>query len=268
MSLLIIGERINTSRKGVCEIVKRRAAERVIKEAMLQAKAGAQYIDVNAGTFLAEEPDVLRWLVVTIQAAVPVPLCIDSPNPDAVAAALEVHRGKALVNSITGEKSRYDRLLPLVQEYGCGVVALCLDDDGMPDSSKDAVEKGSRLVESLLAAGISPEDIYVDPMVRPVSTDSRAGVAVVEAVSMLREKYPGVHTICGLSNVSFGLPQRRLLNRAFLVATMAAGLDAVILDPLDSRLMALLTAAEVVLGRDERCTRYLKAFREGRLVEN
>ncbi|MEW6217684.1 MAG: methyltetrahydrofolate cobalamin methyltransferase [Candidatus Bipolaricaulota bacterium] len=266
--MLIVAERINTSRKPVATMVADCNAQAIVREALRQVEAGADYVDVNAGTFLSEEPEVLRWLVSTIQGSTDVPLCIDSPNPAAVRWALEVHRGKALVNSISGESSRFDDVLQLVKEYGCGVVALCLDDDGMPSSGKEAVEKGGRLVERLLVAGVPAEDIFVDPLVRPISTDSGAGVAVVEVIRILREEYPGVHTICGLSNVSFGLPQRRLLNQAFLVATMTAGLDAVILDPLDARLMALLRAAEAVLGRDEYCARYLRAYREGRLVES
>lgn len=266
--MLIVGERINTSRKGMAAHVSRRDAGAVVREAARQREAGADFIDVNAGTLLAEEPEALRWMVTTIQAAVAVPLCVDSPNPEAMAAALEVHQGKTLLNSITAERERFYAVVPLVKRYGCGVVALCLDDSGMPSSAEEAVQKGSGLVEGLLEAGVPAGDIYVDPLVRPVSTDSRAGVAVVEAIRILREKYPGVQTICGLSNVSFGLPERRLLNQAFLVAAMTAGLDAVILDPLDTRLMALLKAAEAALGRDEYCARYLRAYREGRLVES
>lgn len=263
--MLIVGERINTSRKGVAQMVARRDAEGLVREATLQRQAGADYVDINAGTFIDEEEEILGWLVKIIQKAAPGPLCIDSPNPAALRVALQAHQGKALVNSITGEKARFAQVLPLVKEYGCGIVALCLDDAGMPASAEEAVAKGSRLVEDLLAAGIPSGDIYVDPLVRPVSTDSGAGRAVVEAIRAMREKYPGCHTICGLSNVSYGLPERRLLNRAFLVAAMTAGLDAVILDPLDGRIMALLRAAEAVLGRDAYCGRYLRAYREGRL---
>lgn len=263
--LLIVGERINASRKGVAELISRRDAEAVLREATRQREAGADYIDVNAGTLMGGEPEALRWLVTTIQGVLDVPLCLDSPSAAAMAAALEVHRGKALLNSITAERERFHSVLPLVKEYGCAVVALCLDDAGMPSSAEQAVAKGCRLVEDLLAAGVPAGDIYVDPLVRPVSTDPRAGMAVLEAIRFLREKYPGVHTICGLSNISFGLPERRLLNRAFLVAAMTAGLDAVILDPLDRPLMSLLRAAEAVLGRDPYCGRYLRAYREGRL---
>ncbi|MDI6893533.1 MAG: methyltetrahydrofolate cobalamin methyltransferase [Bacillota bacterium] len=266
--MIIVGERINTSRKPVAALVARRDAGAVVREAARQHEAGANFIDVNAGTLLGEEPEALRWLVTTIQGAVPVPLCLDSPDPGVMAVALEVHQGKALLNSITAERERFRAVLPLVKRFGCGVVALCLDEAGMPSSAEEAVEKGSRLVEDLLEAGVPAGDIYVDPLVRPVSTDSCAGVAVVEAISILRRKYPGIHTICGLSNVSFALPERRLLNRAFLVAAMTAGLDSVILDPLDGRLMGLLRAAEAVLGRDEYCSCYLRAYREGRLAGN
>ncbi|MEW6547360.1 MAG: methyltetrahydrofolate cobalamin methyltransferase [Bacillota bacterium] len=266
--MLVVGERINTSRKGVAEMVARRDGEAIAREARRQVEAGANFVDVNAGTFVSEEPELLRWLVTVVQHAVQVPLCVDSPNPIAIRAALEVHRGKALVNSITGERTRFQQLLPVVKQFGCGVVALCMDDAGMPASGEEAVAKGSRLVEDLLSAGIPAEDIYLDPLVRPVSTDFRAGLAVLDAIRALRQQYPGVHAICGLSNVSFGLPERRLLNRAFLVAAMAAGLDAVILDPLDDKLMALLRAAEAVLGRDPYCSRYLRAYREGKLAAN
>ncbi len=263
--MLIVGERLNTSRPAAREMVARRDAAAVRQEAARQAEAGAAYIDVNAGTFLAEEPEVLRWMVTTVQEAVALPLCLDSPNPSALAGALRVHRGKALLNSITGEKARWDAVLPLVRDTGSAVVALALDDAGMPRSAAEAVAKGSRVVEKLLAAGVPAGDIFVDPLVRPVSADGGAAVAALDALRELRGKYPGVHAICGLSNVSFGLPRRSLVNQAFLAAAVAAGLDAAILDPLDGSLMALLLAAEAVLGLDPHCRRYLRAYRAGRL---
>lgn len=264
--LLIIGERLNTTRESVSAMVTWRDAAAVQQEAVRQVEAGADYIDVNAGTFVADEPECLRWLVETVQRAVPsVPLCIDSPNPEAIRAALAAHRGKAIVNSISGEKARFERVLPLVREHRAAVVVLCLDDAGLPATPADAAAKGSRLVQSLLKAGVHPGDIYVDPLVRPVGTDLSAGTAALEALRRLREKFPGVHFICGASNVSFGLPQRSLLNRAFLVAAMAAGLDAAILDPLDRPLLAAVLAAEAVLGQDPHCSRYLKAYRAGKL---
>ncbi len=275
--MLIVGERLNTSRAGAAAMVGARDVEAVRREAARQVEAGAAYVDANAGTFAADEPEVLRWLVTTVQEAVAAPLCLDSPNPAALRGALEACRAgagtpqglrpKPLINSITGEKARFGAVLPLVREFGASVVALCLDDAGMPSTADDTVAKGSRLVEDLLGAGVAPGDIYVDPLARSVGADFGAGAAAVEAIRRLRSTYPDVHAICGLSNVSYGLPRRSLLNRAFLVAAMAAGLDAVICDPLDASLMAALVAAEAVLGRDRHCSRYLKAYRQGRLEQ-
>ncbi len=265
--MIIVGERLNTSRKRPAAIVAARDAGALVAEAATQKEAGSDYIDVNAGTFTENEPETLRWMVTTIQAELPVPLCLDSSSPRALEEALPVHKGKALVNSITAERARYSAVLPLVKEHGAAVVALCLDDAGMPSTGEEAFAKGSRLVGNLLAAGVPAGDIYVDPLVRPCSVDPKAGQAVVSAITRLMAEYPGIHTICGLSNISFGLPQRRLLNQAFLVSAITAGLDAVILDPLDRRLMSLALAAEALLARDPYCRRYIQAYRHGGLAE-
>jgi cobalamin-dependent methionine synthase I len=274
--VLIVGERLNTTRKSVAAMVEARDGAAVRREAFRQIEAGAHYVDVNAGTFRTREPELLRWMVESAQAEVesgrgaeesaPIPLCIDSPNPVAIRAALEVHQGQAMVNSITGEAERLSRLLPVIRDHGSAVVALCLDDAGLPATADEAMAKGLRLVETLLDAGIPPGDIYVDPVVRPVGADPGAAVTAIETIRRLRERLPEVHFICGLSNVSFGLPARSLTNRAFGAMAMAAGLDAAILDPLDAPLMSALLAAEAVLGRDRHCGRYLRAYRQGKLT--
>lgn len=261
--MIIVGERLNTTRQGPAAVVASRDAEALVREAVRQKEAGADYVDVNAGTFAAGESDALCWMVRTIQEAVEVPLCIDSSDPAAIAAALRLHRGKALLNSITLETSRFGPVLELVREYGTGVVALCLDDDGLPKGADEALAKGCRLVEKLLEAGVPAADIYLDPLVRSIGTDPTAGVAVLETIQRFRRDYPGLHTICGLSNISFGFPRRVFINRAFLVAAMAAGLDAAILDPLDRDLMALLAATRAVLGRDRYGLGYIRACRRG-----
>jgi len=263
--LLIVGERLNVSRKGMEALVRGRDEAAIRAEAIRQVQHGADMLDVNAGALVGEEPEALRWLVATVQSAVDVPVCIDSPNPAAIASALEVVRGKPLVNSISGEEARFRGLIGLVKERGCGVVALCVDDEGVPASAEESVAKGSRLVERLLGSGVPPGDIFVDPVVRPAGTDSGAGVSALEAVKDIKRRHPGIRAICGLSNFSFGLPHRSLLNRTFLVAMMSAGLDAAILDPVDDRLHAVIKAAEVVLGRDRNCARYVKAYRDGKL---
>lgn len=263
--MLIVGELINSSVKSVAPAIKNFDSSRIKDLARKQWEAGATVIDVNAGTLGQREPEALKWLVETVQQVVDAPLCLDSPNPEALRAALEVHKGRALINSITAEKERFNQILPLVQEYECSVVALCMDDKGMPDNAQKRVEIGNKLVHDLEKAGIARERIYLDPLVYPVSTDGSNGWAVLNAIRELMEQNPGVHTICGLSNISFGLPARNHLNQAFLVSAMTCGLDAVILNPLDVQLMTLLRATKVILNRDEYAMEYLAAYRAGKL---
>lgn len=262
--MLIVGERINTSRKAIAPAVESRDAEFIIDTAAKQFEAGAAYIDVNAGTLLAEEPEALEWLVKTVQGAVDAPLTIDSPNPVAIERALKAHKGKAMINSITAEKDRYGKVLPLVKEYGTKVIALSMGDEGIPTSYEGRINVARELVGNLVNEGVKLDDIYVDPLVYPIATGSNYGIAVLDTIENIMKEFPGVHTICGLSNVSHGLPVRKLLNQAFLVLCIRAGLDAAIIDPIDARLMSLLYAAEALVGRDEFCAEYLTAAREGK----
>ena len=263
--MLVIGERINTSRKGMEELVRRREETALVEEARKQVEAGADYLDVNCGTLREEEPEALEWAVRTIQEAMEVPLCIDTPNPMAMERALKAHKGRAILNSITLEPGRFDAVLRLAKEFGAQVVALSMGERGMPRTAEERVEAASSLVERLTGEGIRPEDIYVDPVVTPVGADPGAGLAVVEAAREIKRRFPEVHIVAGVSNVSFGLPKRALLNEALTLLLMGAGMDAVICDPLDRGLMALICAGEAVLGRDEFCMRYIEAAREGRL---
>lgn len=266
--MLIIAERINTSRKAIAPAVASKDVAFVQNEAQSQAAAGAQYIDVNCGTLLEQEPEHMAWLVDVVQEVVRVPLSIDSPNPAAVRVGLERHRnGQPFLNSISNEKERLEGLLPLVLEYKAKVVAMSSGSkDAMPHTTEERVAEATLLVERLTQAGVSLDDIYVDPMVFPIGADSNSGKAVLDTIRTVMERFPGVHTICGLSNVSYGLPLRKLLNQNFLVLCMAAGLDAAILDPTDGRLMSNVLAAEALLGRDEYCVNYVQASREERLV--
>ena len=265
--MLIIGERINSTRKTVQPAVKERNADFLIGEARKQKDAGACYIDVNVATMGEEEPAYMEWAVKTIQGAIDVPLSIDSPNASAMEVGLQVHQGTAFLNSITAETKKLDSMIPLAREYGANVVALCMDDDGVPTGAEKRCEIADRLVARLTSQGIEPDRIYLDPLVFPVSTSSDAGQAVLETLRYIRQKFPQVHTICGLSNVSYGLPIRKLLNQAFLLLFMGAGLQAVIADPTDEDLMRLLCAGEALLGHDEFCARYLQEYRAGKLGE-
>ena len=260
--MLIIGELINTSRRPVREAVERRDADYIADLARRQVEAGADYLDVNCGTLGVLEAEAMVWLAGVVKGMAP--LCIDSPDPRVLEAGLAcAGEGPPMINSLSAEKERFAAVLPLVRKYGARVVALAMDDNGLPNTAADRIGIVRRLVEDLTAAGVAPSDIYIDPLVKPVGVEDGAGAAVLETVRFVRERYPQTHTVCGLSNVSFGLPNRRTLNRVFLVQTMTAGMDAHILDPLDRTLMGIYWASRALLGQDPFCERYLKAHRSG-----
>jgi len=260
--MLIVGERINTSRKPIYDAVIGRDLNFIQQEAINQIKGGATMLDVNAGNRQEHEPADLVWLVKTVQQAVNFPLCIDSPNPRAIEAALEVHQGRALVNSITAEKSRIDTILPLVKKYNCQVVGLTMGEKGIPPTVEERVAIAIQIVEALKSYELSLSDLFFDPLVCPISTDHRQGEITLLTLKELREKFPGACCILGLSNISFGLPQRNLLHHAFLSLVMGAGLDAVILDTTDQKLMSILRAVKTILGKDEYCLEYINAYRQ------
>jgi len=264
--MIIVGEKINTSRKSIQDAVARGDAEFIVKVAREQAEAGAHFIDVNAGTFLDRETECLCWLVETVQSSVDLPLCLDSPNPTALSEAIKHHKGDPMVNSISLERDRFESLLPVVSSHPCHVVALCMAETSMPTTVEDRVQVSSELIGKLTDAGIPLERIYVDPLVQPVSVDTQMGNAALGAIHRIMQEFPGVNTICGLSNVSFGLPERHLLNRHFLALCMASGLSAAILDPTDTRLMTTLVTVELLLGRDEYCEHFIDAYQNSRIV--
>lgn len=265
--MLIIGERINSSRKRIAPAVENRDAEFIVGEAGMQLDAGADYVDVNAGTFGPDkEPGLLCWLVETVQGAHDCRLSLDSPNPEAIEPALKLHKGKALINSISLEKARYDNLMPLVRDHGTDVVAMCADDEhGMPTDLETKLLVAGTLIEKLTADGVPLENIYVDPLVFPIATDSAYGNVVLAAIQQIMARYPGVHTIVGLSNISHGLPFRFQINQMFLTLAMGRGLDGAILDPTDKRLMANLITSNALLGHDEFCMNYIQAHQGGKL---
>lgn len=263
--MLIIGEKINGTLKKVGAAVLERDAAFIQDLARRQAEAGASYIDVNAGTPATREPEDLVWLVETVQAVVEVPLCLDSANPCALAAALERTARPPLINSISGEESRLTGILPLIPGRTAGVIAMLLDDAGMPKGVEDRLRVAHNIIERTRAAGIPDEQVYIDPLVMAVATQQNGALVALETMRTLRAQYPSIRFSVGLSNVSFGLPLRSLVNQAFLTLALYEGLDAAIMDPLDRGLMGMLLAAEVVLGRDRFCRRYTGAYRAGRL---
>ncbi|MBW1979778.1 MAG: methyltetrahydrofolate cobalamin methyltransferase [Deltaproteobacteria bacterium] len=261
--MLIIGELINASRKSIAAHIENQDVEAIQKAAREQFAAGAHYIDVNAGVFVGKEPEFLEWLVTTVQEAVPAPCCIDSPDPEAIEAGLAVHKGTPMINSISLEKERYDRLLPILAGTDHKVVALCMSDQGMPETVEDRLAIADQLVNGLLQNNVKMENIYVDPLVQPLSVNKDFGMEFLNAVEKIAATFKGIHTICGLSNISYGLPNRKLLNQLFLVMAICKGLDGAIINPLDQRMMANIIAAEALAGKDDYCMNYLKAHRAG-----
>lgn len=262
--MFIIGELINCTRKRVGTAAQNRDAGFIQEVARNQANAGADMLDVNGG-LPGQEAECLAWLVGVVQEAVETPLCLDSSDPQALGAALPLCQKRPLINSITDEPTRYEAVLPLLKEFRPQVIALCMSAAGPPSGVEDRVATASRLVDHLTAEGTALEDIYVDPCVLPASTGPEHGKAILEAVGQIKTRYPGVHISAGVSNVSYGLPLRKLLNEVFLVLLLGRGLDAAIVDPCDQQMMMNLRAAEALLGRDEYCVAYLRAFRDGKL---
>ncbi len=260
--MIIVGELINASRKAIGAAIENKDAETIKQVAKDELDAGTDYIDVNAGIFVGKETQYLTWLVQNVQQRVDAPCAIDSPDPEAIEAALAVHKGPPMINSISLEKERYDKLMPLIAGTDFKVVALCMSDDGMPETTDQRMSIADKLVNDLVRNGIALDNIYVDPLVQPIATDSRFGVEFLDAVGKIMVAFEGIHTMCGLSNISYGLPARKFMNQSFMVMAIARGLDGAIINPLDTKMMANIIAAETLVGRDDFCMNYLKSYRE------
>lgn len=263
--MLIIGERINSSRKSIAEAISSRDTAFIQREAVAQAEAGADYIDVNAGAFIDEEAEHLKWIMDAVQEACDLPLCIDSPDPEVIRKVLPLAGCTPMINSISLEPKRLEEMLVLVRDFNTKVIGLCQSEDSMADSAAAKLELAEKLVEKVTSAGVEPDALYIDPLVYPLSTDAQSAMATLEAIHLIMSKLPGVHTVCGLTNVSHGLPERKIINRTFLVGAIIRGLDAAILDPTDKQLYGALRAAAAVAGRDDFCMEYIRAFRASRL---
>ncbi|MCI9273678.1 MAG: dihydropteroate synthase [Clostridiales bacterium] len=261
--MIIIGEKLNSSIPSVHDAIEKRDAAFVQDLARRQEESGAQYLDINAGMFVEDECSHLRWLMNTVQQVTQLPLVIDTPDPQVAAAIVREYKGeKPIINSVTLEANRFEPMLNAALENDTGLVALCMDDSGVPDGVDRRIELAGELVDRLTKAGLKRQDIYLDPMVRPAGSGEAYGLEAIQSIKGIRALLPDVHIVCGLSNISFGLPKRALINRTFLVAAMTAGLDSAIMDPLNRELMASLYAANAVLGQDEYCIEYLGAYRE------
>ena len=268
--MLIIGEKINSSRANIAEMVKKRNKEYFKILAREQVENGAQMLDINVGTFRKDETDHMKWLIHTVQEAVEVPLCIDSSNYLVINEGLNAYNwniGKPLINSVTCEKEKLDLILPLVKKYQCNVIALAMDKNGIPNEPLGRVKIIQELIKEFTTRDVPLDNIYLDPLVLPVGANIKNGNISLEVLKQIKELYPTIKTIMGLSNISFGLPTRKLINQSFCVLSMYLGLDAVILDSTDRTMMNLMRATKVLLGKDNYCLEYLNAYREGKLKE-
>lgn len=254
----IIGERINpTGRKKLAEEMAVGNYDRVISDAMSQVAAGAHMLDVNAGIPMVDEPAILKETVELVQSTVDVPLSIDSSIVAALASGLAAYEGKALVNSVTGEEERLESVLPLVKKYGAAVIGISNDETGISDDPDERFLVAKKIVERAMDHGIPKEDVLIDPLVMPIAAKQYAGRSVGRIIHRVSQEL-GVNTICGASNVSFGLPNRKGLNAAFVPMLIAWGMTAAITNPLESEIATAIGAADALMGNDENCAAWIQ----------
>ncbi len=259
---VIIGERINpTGRKQVVAALQAGDYRSVQKDAVDQVAAGAQVLDVNAGVPGADERALMIALLDTVMGAVEAPLCIDTTDTSALSAALERYPGKALVNSVNGERHSLGTVLPLAAEHGAAVIGLCMDDDGIPDTSEGHLAIAGRILEQAGKRGIPAEDVIIDPLALTMGADSDAGRLALEAVELIAGEF-GVNITLGASNISFGLPDREQINATFLAMAIHAGVTCPITNPLNARIKSAILAADLVMGRDAYGMNWIGAYRQ------
>ena len=256
--MLLMGESINGTRKQVAEAIQARDAEFIKTLATDQVTAGAGLLDVNGGVAGGDEVADITWLIETVMSVTDMQLMVDSASPVALDAGGKV----PFINSISGEQSRIDAVLPLIEKYKCPVIGLCLSDEGIPPTAEDRFAVAKQLFDLCTGAGLPGEDLWIDPLVMAVSADPTAAQVTMDALRLVKERLP-VRTTGGLSNVSFGLPNRALLNRTFVAMCAGLGIDGAVLDVRNKPMMANIKAIEALRGEDNFCGGYLKAHRAG-----
>ena len=258
---IIIGERINpTGRKLVQVALQEGNFEIVRQDALNQVAVGAPILDVNAGVPSADEPVLLCELIRTVMEVTDVPLCIDTADPEALSAALSLYEGKALVNSVNGEERALEAILPLVKEHNAAVIGLCMDDDGIPETPEQRLAVAGKIIERAGQLGIPPEDIIVDPLALTMGADSNAGRIALETTKLIVKEF-GVNVTMGASNISYGLPDRKYINAAFIAMAIYVGLTCPITNPLVKEVNTAILAADLAMGRDDYGMNWIKAYR-------
>jgi len=263
--MIIVGEKINGTRKAVAQAIRERDTAFIQNLAKSQAEAGSAFLDVNAGTAPEREAEDMAWLVTSIQDVCNVPLCLDSANPGALRAGLDIVRNTPIINSVSGENPRVEGVLPLALEFKTNLILLALDDNGIPNTADGRMKIVDRLVGLATAGGLPEDKLYIDPLVTAISTGTDSAIIAFETIRKIRLAYPNAHITSGLSNISFGMPLRSLINKTFMAMAVQAGLDSAIADPNDRGLIETIAAAEMLMGKDKYCQNFNRAYRAGRI---
>lgn len=264
--MIVIGEKINGTRKRVAQAIQERDVGFIRDLALRQFEGGAIYLDINAGTLPNREPEDMVWLVQTVQEAAPdAILCLDSANERALHAGIRTAAKTPMVNSLSGEQFRIRGVLPLACQFKTELIVLALDDNGIPGTSEGRLEIVRRLTAMTREGGLPDEKLFIDPLVMAIATGTENGNVTLETCRKIRDEFPEVHLTCGLSNISFGMPLRSILNQAFMVLLAQAGMDSVIIDPEERDLRGIMMAAETLLGKDRHCMNFNRAFRAGKI---
>jgi 5-methyltetrahydrofolate--homocysteine methyltransferase len=265
--MITIGENINATAKSVALAIKNRDTEFIHNKAKVQAEAGADYIDVNAGSgYGSQEQSIaaMEWLMDTVQQATDKPLVIDSDDPKVLQVALERYSSDdVIVNSVTAEPERLTTIGSLAAQRQASLVALAMGEAGIPDNVSDRLAACDRIVKELAKLGVPTNKIYFDALVLPISVDSSQGMITLNTIAQIKQRYPEAKTVVGLSNISYGLPNRNIVNRAFMLMAAYAGLDAIIVNPLDTTMMGLIKVADMLTSNDPMCRGYIRAHRKG-----
>ena len=265
MVMIIIGEKINGTRKQVASAIREKDAKFIRELAIYQAEGGARFLDVNAGTSPDREPDDMVWLVNTIQDACDLPLCLDSTNAQALKAGLDIVKKTPMINSVSGEKSRIDTVLPLALEHGTNLILLALDDKGIPDTVAGRMKIVRKLINLSVEGGLQETQLYIDPLVTAISTGTENAKLTFDTIRAIKFEFPDVNVTAGASNISFGMALRPVINRYFMAMAVQAGLDSAIINPNDRELIEAIMTGELLMGRDKHCMGFSKAFRAGKI---
>ncbi len=266
-TMIIIGEKINATRKSIARALNDRDADAIVKVAIEQVRAGADYLDVNGGDPRAgKEVENMRWLMELICSNTDAGVAVDSADPEAAREGLSMARGKSILNSVSLESHRLESMLPIAADHDCMVIALLMSDEGTPTGVQDRAERAEKLIEKLTSIGKTEEEIIIDPCFLPISADPTSGPAVIDAIAEIHRRFPNVHIGGGVSNISYGLPKRRFVNLTALTLAIYHGMDVAIIDPCVEGIMGSIYSAEAVAAKDEFCMNYITAKREGKLV--